>query len=198
MEKTDRAGQGHPVPVTLALLCFLKSKLSWVRKHLHLYPPDCRLIFCLWNKGRQWGRKDWALPTGDPGSLGQQKKQRYSFRSPLEFWGQGNPLQKQHGASQGDPDPILATWSQNIPAERTKMQQCLIQSKFAALLKIPITEPLEPKELRISALAYPQLDPLITWKLHGFLDTRVLSLWPPFPSKNKNKSPLGYMGILFP
>lgn len=52
----------------------------------------------------------------------------------------------------------------------------MIQSKFAEPLKIPITEPSEPKELRISALAYPQMDPLKTQKLHGFLDARVLSL----------------------
>lgn len=68
---------------------------------------------------------------------------------------------------------------------------------FTELLKIPITESLESKELRISSLAYPQLSLLGTLKLHGFLDTRALTLRPPPSSKNKNKSPLANTKILF-
>lgn len=93
-----------PCPSNISTaLCFLTSKLSQVRQHLHLYPPDCphRLILCLRNKGRQWGREGWALATGDPGSLGQQKKERHSFRTPLEFWGQDHPpLQTAQGISE--------------------------------------------------------------------------------------------------
>lgn len=74
----------------------------------------------------------------------------------------------------------------------------MIQSKFAEPLKIPITEPLEPEELRISALAYPQMDPLKTQKLHGFLDARVLSLWSPLLQRIKIKTPWAIWRCFFP
>lgn len=114
-----------PCPSNISTaLCFLTSKLSQVRQHLHLYPPDCphRLILCLRNKGRQWGREGWALATGDPGSLGQQKKERHSLQDPS--WvlrPRPPPSANSTGHLRKTLIPsILAAWSQNIPAERKK------------------------------------------------------------------------------
>lgn len=90
------------------------------------------------------------------------------------------PLWKQWGVGISD-RPCTHSWC--LESEQTCRktgQDCnnANTEEGCRALKIPITEPLEPKAHGVSAQAYPQMDPLITRKLRGFLETRALPLWP--------------------
>ena len=65
-----------------------------------------------------------------------------------------------------------------------------LETAFTELLKIPIRV-LKTQRTRNNFSGLPSNGPFNNPKLHGFLDTRVLTLWPLPSSKNKNKSPLG-------
>lgn len=204
--KTSQDWPRTPCPSHISTaLCFLTSKLSWVRQDLLLYVlaahtgSSFRGSSASENKGRIMGKRRSSLTDRRlwvPGAA--KKKEGHSFRTLMNSEAKTVPLWKQYEGHLGEAlgSPLLPGVRIHVQKDRIKIAAMPDTDMFAESLKIPITEPLEPKELWTSALAEPQLDSLITqncmdFSIPGFSTDGLCA--PP-----KNKSPVGYMGMLFP
>lgn len=137
--------------------------------------------------------------------MGQQKKIKkggHSFRNPHGFPRQDNPLWKQHGGA-GRTSQSHRTHCCSLESERAadRRKDDCNSARHRGSLQSHSKSPhraLRTQGTQNFGSGIAQLDPLLTRKLHGFLDTRVLFVQPPLPPKNKNQSPPDYMEMLLP
>lgn len=176
--KTSQDWPRTPCPSHISTaLCFLTWKLSWVRQDLLLYilaahtGSSFRGSSASENKGRIMGKTRSRLTDRRPWVPGAAKKREgHSFRTLMNSEAKTGPLWKQSEGHLGEAlgSPLLPRVRKHVQKDRIKIAAMPDTDMFAGPLKIPITEPLEPKELWTPALAGPQLGSLITQNCMDF------------------------------